>query len=231
MTDQPEAHQVILAMIRASYPREMWFVLRRATAGAYHEAWASTRDDPKFAAVPSQRRHRAPQERHFLMESALASAAAACRLPFAAEVIKSNTWVYGMIRTPTVNLMQKMTHDARVPPPAEFRRRIAAANGFVQQGDLFVPEERHASGNQPLYGILIHAPEAQRFADPGYGRPGFARLAFALGDYSGWAATLTLEEIAASYGTTGETKPADVKPRPTWKRSQADKKDGTSGDA
>jgi hypothetical protein len=222
---KPEAREAILRILLENCPKKTWEMLELATRAAYHEAWASTRDDPRFAKVPGQRRFRAPQERHFLMEGALADAAALSDLAFAAEVIKSNHWVYGMIRTPGVCIMQKKVWDTRELPPAEFRAQIAAANTFVRQGELFVLADHHASGEQPVYGILIHTPESHRFTDPGYGRPAFAHLAFAFGDYSGWAATFTLPEIAAAY-PADETRPAPRKPAPTWKQPGQEKKKG-----
>jgi hypothetical protein len=230
MLSKPEAREAILNMIVTEYPREVWPSLMRGSDWAYQEAWTSTRDDPRFAKTSGQRRFRAPQERHFLMESMLAEVAAQNRLTFAGEVVKTNEWVYGMIRAPSICIMQKKVRDGREPPPADFRRQVTSANTFIRQSDLFVLGDAHIAGMRPVHGILIHTPESQRFADEGYGRPAFVRLAFAFGDYSGWAATFTLPELAAAYPSQNENKtPAHPKPTPKWRKLGQEDKDGTSG--
>ena len=227
MLSKPEAREAILSMIIAHYPQDVWAGLERGTAWAYREAWSSTRDDPRFAKTPGQRRFRAPQERHFLMEGALAVAAEQNHLVFAGEVVKTNDWVYGMIRAPGVCIMQKKVRDGREPPPADFRRQVASANTFVRQGDLFVLGDGHIAGEQPIHGILIHTTESQHFTDEGYGRPAFVRLAFPFGDYSGWAAEFTLPELAAAYPSQDESKtPARPKPTPKWRKPDQEEKNG-----
>lgn len=231
MLSKPEARDAIQAMIVSSYPKDVWIGLQRGTEWAYQEAWISTRDDPRFERTPGQRRFRAPQERHFLMESTLAKTADDYHLTFAGEVVRTNQWVYGMIRTPSVCVMQKKVRDGKEPPPADFREQVMAANTFVRQGDLFVLGDAHVGGTRPIHGILIHTPESQGFTDEGYGRPAFVRLAFPFGDYSGWAASFSLPELVAAYPDVSSVeKPSRAKPVPTWKApDQKDKTDGTSG--
>ena len=219
MLSKPEARQAILNLVVAHYPRATWTAVQRGTAWAYQEAWASTRDDPRFARVEGQRRFRASQERHFLMESSLAEMALQNRLPFAGEVVRTNQWVYGMVHTPGLCLMQKRVQSGREPPPADFRKQIAAANSFTRQSELFVLGDAHTVGERPVHGILIHATESQRFADDGFGRAAFVRLAVPFGDYSGWIETFSMSDLAAAYPSegTGEA-PAVVKPAPVWKK-------------
>jgi hypothetical protein len=228
MLSKPEARQAILKLLIASYPKDAWIGMERGTAWAYQEAWSSTREDPRFAGIPGHRRFRASQERHFLMESALAQVAAQNSLTFAGEVVRTNQWVYGMIRTPLVCVMQKRVKDGREPPPADFRRQVAAANAFVRQGELFVLGDAHAAGEQPVHGILIHTTESQRFADEGCGRTAFVRLAFPFGDYSGWAATFSLPELIMAYPDQPKPQPRPA-PALTWRSDQQDEKDEKSG--
>jgi len=234
MLSKMQARQAILNLVVAHYPEGTWATLQTGASWAYQEAWASTRHDPRFASIPGQRRFRAGQERHFLMESSLAEMASRVGLPFVGEVMRSNQWVYGMVRTPGLCLMQKRVQNGGEPPPADFRRQIAAANSFVRQGELFVLGEAHTVREQPIHGILIHATESQRFADDGFGRPAFVRLAFPFGDYSGWIATFTLAELTAAYpAKDASNEQAPAKPALTWKvpdrRDDKENKDDTSG--
>jgi len=231
LLSKPEARLAILDLIIRYYPREIWPTVERNTAGAYYDAWSSTRSDPRFSRTTAQHRFRAPQERHFLMESGLAEAAAQANLTFVEEVVRCNQWVYGMIRTPGICIMQKRVASVGEPPPGDFRRQVADANMFVRQGNLLSLGDAHASGNQPVHGILIHMTESQQFKDDGYGRPALLRLAFPFGDYSGWAAIFSLEELVAAYPAKVEEvggKPAKVgvKWKKTEEQSDKDKKSG-----
>ena len=231
MLSKPEAKQSILRIITENIPKGIWDDVQAATAAAYRDAWTSTRDDPRFAHTPGQRRFRAPQERHFLMESGLAEVAVRNKVSFASEVVKANTWVYGMLRTPGICVMQKKVGQGLEPPPAKFRRQIAATNSFVRQGNIFALGDEHIVSCKPIFGFLIHAPESQRFAHDGYGRPAFVRLAFAYNDYSGWAAKFEVSELAAAYAPDpGAEVTKRVRPTPTWKTT-GDKTtmDGTDG--
>lgn len=218
MLSKLQARQAILNLVVTHYPEDTWTALQTGAAWAYQEAWTSTRNDPRFASIPGQRRFRACQERHFLMESSLAELASRVGLPFVGEVVRSNQWVYGMIRTPGLCLMQKRVQSGGEPPPADFRKQIATANSFVRQGELFVLGEAHTIRERPIHGILIHATESQRFTDDGFGRPAFVRLAVPFGDYSGWIATFTIAELIAAYpAKSANDGQFPAKPAPLWK--------------
>lgn len=228
MLSKPEAREAILELLIENYPKDAWIGIERGAAWAYQEARSSTQEDPRFASIPGHRRFRASQERHFLMENALAQVAAQNDLAFAGEVVRANQWVYGMIRTPSICVMQKRVDDGGEPPPARFRRQVATANAFVRQGELFMLDDVHAAGEQPLHGILIHTAKSQRFADEGYGRVAFLRLAFPFGDYSGWAATFGIPELIMAYPEEAKPQPRPT-PAPTWRSPQQDEKDEKSG--
>ena len=219
MLSKPEARQAILNLVVTHYPKDTWPAVQLAATGSYHDAWASTRDDPRFALTPGQRRFRALQERHFLMEGGMANVAVQNAIPFAGEIVQSNDWVYGMIRTPGLCLMQKRVQTGKEPPPADFRRQIAGANSFVRQGDLFVLGDAHTVGDKPIHGILIHMAESKDFRSEAFGRPAFVKLAVPYSDYTGWIATFSLLELIAAYPVTGsDTASERPAPTPTWKK-------------
>lgn len=212
MIDRLEARDAILEMVAATVPRIAWEELLRGAAWAYREAMVSTRNDTRV--LPSHARFRAAQDRHFFMETVLARVAQNSGGMFVPEIVESNRWAYGLARFGQFSLMQKKVGDCREPPPAEFRRQVSSANQFIRQGDLFFMDELHARAEYPVQGVIIHAPQSQRFSDDGFGVPAFIRFGVPFGDYSGWVITIDVADLSASYPVA---QPPRKGPTPTWK--------------
>lgn len=225
MLSRVEAREAVLSMITATVPRGIWQGLPGGAAWAYGEAHNSTRNDPRV--LTAQARFRAAQDRHFFMETALARVAEENGAWFEPEAVRANEWRYGVLRAGCITLMQKKVDDGREPPPAAFRRQVASANAFVRQADLFYVGEPHSLGGEPIHGIIIHAPESQRFADEGFGKPAFVRLAVPFGDYSGWVLAVDVNEVLARY--PDEVRSVRPAPAPVWKTLPARKDEQGGG--
>ena len=219
MMNRNEAQDALLSMITTTVPRIVWEELMRGTAWAYRKAALSTRNDGRI--LPTNARFRAAQERHFFMERVLARVAQDAGGLFSPGFVESNSWAYGLARFGQFGLMQKKVADHKEPPPARFREQVSAANHFVRQGDLFVMDDMHRRHENPVQGVVIHAPMSQNFADDGFAKPAFVRLGVPFGDYSGWVITADVMDLLARYPIAA---PARTKPLPQWR---INKKTGT----
>ena len=169
----------------------------------YPDLFSEVRANPRLN--DSQRLSVLWQDRHFAMEWLLGDEARQNGVPASASIIPRNKCFFMLAGEGPVRLVQNSVRElGSMPRPARVRRQLASINAFEHDLSLdLIEEERPFRAPSEITGIILSSPVGPTFRED-HQALGAIGLYVPYDDFSGWAVSLTLAEIVASYEAPAE---------------------------
>lgn len=207
--DQNKAH--VLKLLTTCFPVGFWQGVQDRARALYLDRFSEISASPQLNA--SQRLSLLWQDRHFRMEWLLADEAAQHGVPASATLIPNNGCYYTLVAHGPVRLVQSYVRRiGTMPRPARFRSQLASINTFERNPGLDLIEgERPFRAPSEFTGVLLSSPVGASFRED-HQALGAIGLHVPYEDLSGWAVSLPLVDIVASYAKP-EARPDIVTPR------------------
>lgn len=207
--DRNWAH--VLEVLTTNFPLGFWQGLQDRARALYLDRFSEVSASPQLN--NSQRLSALWQDRHYRMEWLLADEAEQHGVPASTTLIPRNGCSYTLVAHGPVRLVQNYVRRVgAMPRPARFRSQLASINTFERDLRLdLIEDERPFRAPSEFIGVILSSPFGAKFRED-HQALGAIGLHVPYSDLSGWAVSLPLAEIVASYEVP-DARPDIVKPR------------------